>query len=193
MKLRDSSKNSNVLSLYPSIDKTSQHSIENSTIRSKDNQSMQLPSAVEPSSSDIKLPPDMKSRGSSSSPVDTRVEAIPGIRYPSSWRQHRSISPQRASKKISEDSSESFHSAESHGPDYNILSSINPPKTKIMVSLTYQICGLLLYSHVILKLSILKVMIGICHEVVVVLSHTKCMAIVLSRVGERVSNCPIAW
>ena len=57
-------------------------------IGSKDNQSMQLPSAVEPSSSDIKLPPSMKSRGSSSSPVDTQEEAIRGIHYPPIWGQH---------------------------------------------------------------------------------------------------------
>ena len=128
------SKSSDVLSPYPSIDKTSQHSIENSMIRNKDNQSTQSPSAMKPSNSDVKLPPSMKSRGSSSSPVDTQEEAIPGIRYPPSWGQHQSVSPQGASKKISEDSSESFHSAESRGPDYNILSSIDPPKTKIMVS-----------------------------------------------------------
>ena len=131
------SKSSDVLSPYPSIDKTNQHSIENSMIRSKDNQSIQLPSAMEPSNSDIRLPPSMKSRGSSNSPDDTQEEAIPGIRYPPSWGQHRSMSPQGASKKISEGSDESFHSAESHhGADYNILSSIDPPKTKIMVSLT---------------------------------------------------------
>ena len=90
--------------------------------------------------SDIKLPPSMKSRGSSNSlDIDTQEEAIPGIRYPASWGQCRSMSPQGASKKISEDSS---HSAESHGTDYNILSSIDPP---IMVSLAYYVTTL--YIH----------------------------------------------
>ena len=133
------SKSSDILSPYPSIDKTSQHSIENSMIRSKDNQSIQVPSVMEPSSSDIRLPPSMKSRDSSNSPVNTREEAIPvGIHLPPSWGQHRSMSPQRKSKKISEGSDESFHSAESHhGADYNILSSIDPPKTNIMVSCNY--------------------------------------------------------
>ena len=97
--------------------------------------------------SDIKLPPSMKSRSSTNSldDIDTQEEAITGIRYPPSWGQHRSMSPQGASKKISEDSSESFHSAESHGADYNILSFIDPPKTKIMVSLTYYVTTL--YIH----------------------------------------------
>ena len=96
------------------------------------------PSILQPIS-DIRLPPSMKSRGSSNSPDDIREVVIPGIRYPPSWGQHRSMSPQGASNKISEGFCESFHSAESHhGADYNVLSSIDPPKTKIMVSLTYQ-------------------------------------------------------
>ena len=99
------------------------------------------PDSMLPSSSDIKLPPSMKSRGSTNSPDDDHEETIPGIRYPPSWGQHRSTSPQGVSRKMSSDSSESFHSAESHhGADYNILTSLDPPKTKIMVSLTCQ-CG----------------------------------------------------
>ena len=133
-----SKSNSKILSPLSSVDKTGQSSIEKSSIRNTDIQSIQLPSRMEPSSSDIKLPPSMKSRGSSNSPDDAQEETIPGIRYPPSWGQYRSMSPQGASKKISEGSSESFHSAESHhGTDYNILSSIDPPKTKIMVSVTF--------------------------------------------------------
>ena len=86
------------------------------------------------SSSDIKLPPSMKSKGAST-PDDDQEETIHGIHYPPSWGQYRSMSPQGASRKISEGSSESFYSAESpHGAD-TILSSLEPPKTKIMVSL----------------------------------------------------------
>ena len=88
-----------------------------------------------PSSSDIKLPPSMKSRSSSKSPDDDQEETITGIRYPPSWGQHRLMSPRGASRKISEDSDESFHSAESlRGNDYSILTSLDPPKTNIMVS-----------------------------------------------------------
>ena len=88
-----------------------------------------------PSRSDIKRPPSMKPRGSSRSPDDDQEETITGIRYPPSWGQHRSVPPQGASRKISEDSDESFHSAESlRGNDYSILTSLDPPKTKVMVS-----------------------------------------------------------
>ena len=89
-----------------------------------------------PTSSDIKLPPTIKSTGSSKSPFDDdQEETITGIRYPPSWGQHRSVPPQGASRKISEDSDESFHSAESlRGNDYSILTSLDPPKTKVMVS-----------------------------------------------------------
>ena len=89
-----------------------------------------------PTSSDVKLPPSIKSRCSRKSLVDDgQEETITGIRYPPSWGQHRSMSPQGASRKISEGSDESLHSAEScHGNDYSILSSLDPPKTKIMVS-----------------------------------------------------------
>ena len=131
--------NSEILSPLSSVDKTGhQSSIERPLIRSKDSHSAQLPSTIETSSSNIRLPPSMKSRGSSNSPDDDQEEAIHGIRYPPSWGQHRSMSPQGISRKIPpEDSDESFHSAESHrGTDYNILSSIDPPKTKIMVSLS---------------------------------------------------------
>ena len=64
-------------------------------------------------------------------------EALAGIRYPSSWGHHQSMFPQGASNKILEGSDDSFHSAESHHGtnDYGILSSIDPPKTKIMVSI----------------------------------------------------------
>ena len=74
----------------------------------------------------LQVPPSTTSQASE--------EAIPGIRYPASWGQHRSMSPQGTSMNISEGSDESFHSAESRGVDYSILSSIDPPRTKIMVS-----------------------------------------------------------
>ena len=87
-------------------------------------------------SPDIKLPPhNLVSKGSSKSPDDDQEEEIPGIRYPPSWRQHRSMSPQGAPSKISEGSDESFHSVESHHiADYTMMTSLDPPKTKIMVS-----------------------------------------------------------
>ena len=93
------------------------------------------PSKQLPPSSDIKLPPSMKSRCSSKSPDDDDQEEITGIRYPPSWGQHRSMSPQGAARKMSEGSDESFHSAESHQKaDYTMMRSLDPPKTKIMVS-----------------------------------------------------------
>jgi len=127
--------NNELFSPLSSIEKTGQPSIEKSTIRSKDSQSLLEPLPH----SDIKLPPSMKSRGSSKSPDnDDQEETIPGIRYPPSWRQNQPLSPQGASMKISEDSDENYHSAESsHGNNYNnIMMSLDPPKTKIMVSLT---------------------------------------------------------
>ena len=47
------------------------------------------------------------------------------------------MSPQGASKKISEDSSESFHSAESHSADYNILFSIDPSYGELNILCDY--------------------------------------------------------
>ena len=64
-----------------------------------------------------------------------KEETPAGIRYPS-WGQHQSMSPQGASNNIPEGSDDGFHSPESHHgtTDYNIF-SINPPKTKIVVSI----------------------------------------------------------
>ena len=119
-----------------SIDKPSELSIERSVIKSK-NQSSQLPNPLEISCSEAKLPPSLKSRCSSKSPDDDQEE-ITGIRYPPSWGQHRSMSPQGAAscRKMSQGSDESYHSAESHhkADDYTILTSLDPPKTNIMVS-----------------------------------------------------------
>ena len=83
---------------------------------------------------EVKLPL-LVSKGSSKYPDDDgdQDETITGIRYPPSWGQHRSMSPQGG--KISEGSDESFHSAElHHGADYTMMTSLDPPKTKIMVS-----------------------------------------------------------
>ena len=83
---------------------------------------------------EVKLSSYVVSKGSSKSPDDDdQDETITGIRYPPSWGQHRSMSPQGG--KISEGSDESFHSAElHHGADYTMMTSVNPPKTKMMVS-----------------------------------------------------------
>ena len=128
--------NNQMLSPYSSIDKTFEPSLERPIIKSRDNQSLQLSSSLEPPSlAAVKLPPSLKSKGSSETPADDQEETITGIRYPPSWGQHRSLSPQRASRKISEGSDESFHSAESrHNADYTMMTSLDPPKTKIMVS-----------------------------------------------------------
>ena len=65
-------------------------------------------------------------------PDDDQEKTITGIRYPPSWGQHRSMSPQGTSRKISEGSDESFHSAEFHHKhDYTMMMSFDPPKTKI--------------------------------------------------------------
>ena len=119
-----------------SIDKTGHSSIE---ARSKLSDTPSLPTPLDPSLN-IKLPPSMReaklpssirSRGSSKSPDGDNDGIIQGIRYPPSWPG------QGGSKKLSDASEESFHSAESHHDhDYNMLTSIDPPKTKIMVSLT---------------------------------------------------------
>ena len=84
----------------------------------------------------IKLPIIVKLRRSSKSDDE---ETIPGIHYPSNWGQHRSMSPQGSSSNLSEGSDDSFHAADSHHSttDYNILSSINPPKTKMVRNNVY--------------------------------------------------------
>ena len=57
---------------------------------------------------------------------DDNQEHIPGIHYPPSWYSNP--------PKLSEESNESFHSAESqHKNDYSILSSVNPSKAGIQV------------------------------------------------------------
>ena len=112
-----------------SIDKTGQSSIENSSLNR--NSSIQLPSIT-----DIRLPPSMKSLHNSTSPVDNKEEPPAGMRLPPSWGHHRSMSPQESTNILPEGSDDDFQSAESHHDTngYNILSSIDPPKTKIMVS-----------------------------------------------------------
>ena len=133
---------SEIFSPYSSIDKTGEPSLERPIIKNGDSQSSQLSSTLEPLSSAVKLPPSLKSRDSSKSPDDDDQEEIPGIRYPPSWGQHRSMSPQGATscRKMSEGSDESYHSAESHHkPDYTMMTSLDPPKTEIMVSYNYSI------------------------------------------------------
>ena len=113
-----------------SIDKTGQPFTMNSSLNRSS--SIQLPSIT-----DIRLPPSMKSLRSSTSPDVNEDETPIGMRLPPSWGQHRSMSPQGSSNNLPEGSDDSFKSAESHhdtNNDYNILSSIDPPKTKIMVS-----------------------------------------------------------
>ena len=119
--------NSLVFSPLSSVDRSGQPSMEQQ-VKDEDDPSTHLPSA------DIKPPPSLKSTCSSKSSDDEETPA--GIRYPPSWGQHRSMSPQGASNKILEGSDDSFHSAESHHGtnDYSVLSSIDPPKTKIVVS-----------------------------------------------------------
>ena len=137
-------RNSDMLSPYSSIEKTSQSVVEKPVIKSRDSHSPQLPGTSEIlSDPDVKLPPSMKSRCSSKSPDDNQEEEFPGIRYPPSWGQHRSMSPQGTTscRKTSLGSDESFHSAESHHKDYTMMTSLDPPKTKIMVSLN------VLYMH----------------------------------------------
>ena len=109
-----------------SINKAGRPSIEKSSLN-RSSHPMEVPNY------NMKLTPSIKSRCSSKS--NDKEETIPGIRYPPSWGQQRSMSPQGSSNKILEGSDDSFHSAESHHGtnDYNILSSIEPPKTKIMV------------------------------------------------------------
>jgi len=79
------------------------------------------------SHSDIKLPPSMKSRGSSKSLVDDE-ETLTGIRYPPSWRQNQPLSLQGTSRKMSE----SYHPTISHYG--NPLTSLYPPRANIVVS-----------------------------------------------------------
>ena len=138
-------RNSDMLSPYSSIEKTSQSVVEKPVIKSRDSHSPQLPGTSEIlSGPDVKLLPSMKSRCSSKSPDDDQEEEIPGIRYPPSWGQHRSMSPQGTTncRKTSLGSDESFHSAESHHKaDYTMMTSLDPPKTKIMVNLN------VLYMH----------------------------------------------
>ena len=109
-----------------SVDRPGQSSLKQ-PVKDEDDPSTQLPSTY------IK-PPPMKSRCSSKS--DDEEETPAGIRYPPSWGQHQSMSPQGSSNNIPEGSDDSFQSAESHHgtTDYSVLSSIDPPKTKIMVS-----------------------------------------------------------
>ena len=77
------------------------------------------------SHSDIKLPPSIKS---THSPVGDE-QTLTGIRYPPSWRQNQPMSLQGASRKMSESSSESYHPT-----NEDPLTSLDPPRTKIMVS-----------------------------------------------------------
>ena len=123
-----------MLSPPSSIERTVQlSSVEKSVIKSNENESSQLSTTLEPLSTVNNQPPSIKSRASSKSLDRSEDEPIAGIRYPPSWHQN----PQGTSSKLSpEGSDESFHSAESHrGNDYSILTSLDPPKTKIMVSL----------------------------------------------------------
>ena len=127
-----------MLSPPSSIERTVQlSSVEKSVIKSNENESSQLSSTLEPLSTVNNQPPSIKSRASSKSPDRSEDEPIAGIRYPPSWYRNPPLSPQGSSSKLStEGSDESFHSAESHrGNDYSILTSLDPPKTKIMVSL----------------------------------------------------------
>jgi len=77
------------------------------------------------SHSDIKLPPNMKS---THSPVGDE-QTLTGIRYPPSWRQNQPMSLQGTSRKMSDSSSESYHPT-----NEDPLTSLDPPRTKIMVS-----------------------------------------------------------
>ena len=113
--------------LSTSVDKTGQPSKENSSLN-RSSLSMKI------ANYNRKPPSSIKSRCSSKS--DDEKETIPGIHYPPSWGQNRSMSPQGSSNKIPEGSDDdSIHSVECHRSttDYTILSSIDPPKTKIMV------------------------------------------------------------
>ena len=139
LKTRQSNKpDSEIFSPVSSIDKTGHPSLEKSVVRSRDNQPSQLSGALGSlPSSDIKFPPSMKSRGSSKSPDNGQEDTITGIHYPPSWGQNQPLSPQGTSKKIPSEGSDEYHSVESQrGTDYNVLTSLDPPKTKIMVSFT---------------------------------------------------------
>ena len=115
------------------FDKSSHHSYEPPVNTSKVTQegsiSLQLPSRIKASNVDtIPTTTPIKS--------DDEGETPAGIRYPPSWGLHRSISSQGSSNNLPEGSDDDFQSAESHHDTngYNILSSIDPPKTKIVVS-----------------------------------------------------------
>ena len=158
-----------MLSPLSSIDKTSQlSSVEKSEIKSNENET----STLEPLSSSVNnLPSSIKPRAPSKSPDRTQDEPIAGIRYPPSWHQNPPLSPQGVSSKLSpEDSDESFHSAESHrGNDYSILTSLDPPKTKIMVSLIITCTGVLICS--LISFFVKHALIGLAYKWLFLKSH----------------------
>ena len=82
---------------------------------------------------DMMYPLSLKSKDASEPDVFNNPARIPGMHYPPSWWSN----PPRALSE--DDSDETFHSAELRNKnDYSVLTSIDPPKTKIMVRKLYE-------------------------------------------------------